>query len=77
MVLAVLASSLGFLSDLKLLDGIMLRRTRFVSLFCFVGGGLGSFLEISLVRVCCSSQMSPTGRSFTSLVAWQKFCHAL
>ena len=77
MVLAVLASSLGFLSDLELLDGIMLRRTRFVSLFCFVGRGFGSFLEISFVKVCCRSQMLPTGRSFTSLVAWQKFCHAL
>ena len=55
----------------------MLRRTRFISLFCFVGGGLGSFLEISLVRVCCRNQMLPKGRSFTSLVAWQKFCHAL
>ena len=77
MVLAVLVSSLGFLSDLELLEGIMLRRTRFVSLFCFVGGGLGSLLEISLLRVCCRSQMLPTGRLFTSLVACQKFCHAL
>ena len=45
MVLAVLVSSLGFLSDLELLGGIMLRRARFVPLFCFAGGGLGSFLE--------------------------------
>ena len=51
MVLAELASSLGFLSDLELLGGNMLRRARFVSLFCFIGGGLGSFLEISLLRV--------------------------
>ena len=33
-------SSLGILSDLELLGGIVLRRARFVSLFCFVGGGL-------------------------------------
>ena len=33
-------SSLGLLSDLELLGGIVLRRARFVSLFCFVGGGL-------------------------------------
>ena len=30
--------------------GIASRRARFVSLFCFVGGGLVSFLEISLLR---------------------------
>ena len=41
-------SSLEFLSDLELLGGIVLRRERLVSLFCFVGGGLVSFLEISL-----------------------------
>ena len=51
MVLVALVSSFGFLSDLELLGGIMLPRARFVSLFCFVGGGLGSFLEISLLRV--------------------------
>ena len=51
MVLVALVSSFGFLSDLELLVGIMLRRGRFVSWFCFVGGGLGSFLEISLLRV--------------------------
>ena len=68
MVLVVLVSSLGFLSDLELLGGIMLPRARFVSLFCFVGGGLGSFLEISLVRVCCKCQTLPTGRAFTCLL---------
>ena len=31
-------SSLGFLSDLELLVGIVLRRAKFVSLFCFIGG---------------------------------------
>ena len=47
-------SSLGFLSDLELLVGIVLRRAKFVSLFCFIGGGLVPFLEISLKRrVCC------------------------
>ena len=55
MVVAVLGttSSLGILSDLELTGGVVLRRARFVSLFCFVGGGLVSFLEISLLRVCC------------------------
>ena len=55
MVVAVLGitSLLGFLSDLELLCGIASRRARFVSLFCFVGGGLVSSLEISLLRVCC------------------------
>ena len=55
MVVAVLGttSSLGFLSDLELPGGIVLRRARFASLFCFVGGGAMSFLEISLLRVCC------------------------
>ena len=73
MVLDVLVSSLGFLSDLELLHGIMERRTRFLSLFCFVGGGPGSFLEISLVRVHCRSQMLPTGRLFISLVVCTNF----
>ena len=55
MAVAVLGttSSLRSLSDLELLSGIVLRRGRFVSLFCFVGKGLVSFLEISLLRVCC------------------------
>ena len=69
--------SLGFLSDLGLLGGIMLLRARFFSLFRFVEGRLGSFLEISLLRVCCRSQTLPTGRLFTSLVAWQKVCYTL
>ena len=43
MVNAVLdtTSSLRFLLDLELLDGIVLRRARFVSLLCFIGGGPG------------------------------------
>ena len=32
--------------------GMALRRARFLSLFRFVGGGLVSFLETSLLRVC-------------------------
>ena len=54
MVVAVLGttSSLRFFYDLELLGGIVLRRTKFVSLFCFVGRGLVSFLEISLLEVC-------------------------
>ena len=53
MVVALLdtTSSLGFLSDLELLGGILFQRARFVSLYCFVGGGLVSFLEILLLRV--------------------------
>ena len=53
MVVAVLGttSSLGFLSDLELLGGIVLRRARFISLFCFVGGGLVPVLEISPLRL--------------------------
>ena len=44
---------IGGQSFLLSLCGIVLRSARFVSLFCFVGGGLVSFLEISLLRVCC------------------------
>ena len=53
MVVALLdtTSPLGFLSDLEPLGGIVLQRARFVSLFCFVGGELVSFLEILLLRV--------------------------
>ena len=57
MVVAVLSitSLLGFLSDLDLLDGIVLRKGKIIVflwfLFCFVlfrfvGGGFVSFLEI-------------------------------
>ena len=55
MVVAVLGTTslLGFLSDLQLLGGIVLQRARFLSLFYFIGGGLMSFLEISLLRVHC------------------------
>ena len=41
--------SLGFLSGLELLGGIVLRRTRFVSLYCSVGGEPVFFLQISLL----------------------------
>ena len=58
MVVAVLGttSSLRFLRDLELQGGIVLQEQYsvcFVLFFCFVGGGLGSFLESSLLRVCC------------------------
>ena len=73
MVLVVLVSSLGFLSDFELLGGMVLRRAGFVSYFCFED--LGPFLkfylkecDVSVKRCLRDGRLHPSwlGRNFVT-----------